>query len=437
MYIEEVSKIATQLGGFILCFGLVSYFVKERLRVSEALISTLVGIILGPKVLKTLDPTLWGSTDELIHGFTRIVMFSGVTLPNLSSKRKEIFSSSLNTRNELHVAHKRIMIFTIVLSKAESLVLASCVTSTDPILANSVVKGKFAEKHVPPHIRNLLSAESGVTDGMAEQFLYLSIYLMDLPFGQAIGQWILIPILYKIGLSIVIGIFTGYIARKLLYLSEKNRLIDKESFLVFAIALALFLTGFVSIVGGSDLLACFIAGTSFTWDDWFRRETEEAHLQEVIDMLLNLAVFALIGSLIPWKSFVDVIVWWRLLILSIIILVFRRMPAVFVLSKMNLIPAVKTYREGPIGVGAIYCSTLAKLELDSGDSHKALIVFFLVFSSIMVHGITIPLVMISKRINTRTFTAGSVYNQVSRLPVIRIGQDVFFTTDDKGNILPS
>ncbi|CAG8778260.1 13476_t:CDS:2, partial [Acaulospora morrowiae] len=98
---------------------------------------------------------------------------------------------------------------------------------------------------------------------------------------------------------------------------------------------------------------------------------------------------------------------------------------------------------GPIGVGAIYCSTLAKHELGNGDSHNTLsnivlpVVFFLVFSSIMVHGITIPLVMISKRINTRTFTAGSVYNQVSRLPVIRIGQDVFFTTDDKGNILPS
>ncbi|CAG8783335.1 5276_t:CDS:2, partial [Acaulospora morrowiae] len=142
-----------------------------------------------------------------------------------------------------------------------------------------------------------------ITKGMAEQFLYLSLYLMDLSFGQAIGQWVLVAILYKIGLSIVIGIFTGYVARKLLYLSEKNRLIDKESFLVFAIALALFLTGFVSIISGSDLLACFIAGTSFTWDDWFRRETEEAHLQEVIDMLLNLAVFAFIGSLIPWQSF--------------------------------------------------------------------------------------------------------------------------------------
>lgn len=38
----------------------------------------------------------------------------------------------------------------------ESLCIAACVTPTDPVLANSVVKGRFAEKHIPPHIRNLM-----------------------------------------------------------------------------------------------------------------------------------------------------------------------------------------------------------------------------------------------------------------------------------------
>jgi NhaP-type Na+/H+ or K+/H+ antiporter len=48
-------------------------------------------------------------------------------------------------------------------------------------------------------------------------------------------------------------------------------------------------------MGSDDLLACFIAGNSFTWDDWFREETEDAHLSEVIDMLLNLSIFVYIG----------------------------------------------------------------------------------------------------------------------------------------------
>jgi NhaP-type Na+/H+ or K+/H+ antiporter len=50
--------------------------------------------------------------------------------------------------------------------------------------------------------------------------------------------------------------------------------------------------------GSDDLLACFVAGNAFSWDDWFRKETEEAHFQEVIDMMLNLAIFVYIGAII-------------------------------------------------------------------------------------------------------------------------------------------
>lgn len=55
------------------------------------------------------------------------------------------------------------------------------------------------------------------------------------------------------------------------------------------------MTGFS---GSDDVLACFAAGNAFSWDDWFREETEEAHFQEVIDMMLNLAVFVYIGAII-------------------------------------------------------------------------------------------------------------------------------------------
>lgn len=42
----------------------------------------------------------------------------------------------------------------------ESLVIASCVTPTDPVLANAICKGRFAEEHVPPNVRNLISKRS-------------------------------------------------------------------------------------------------------------------------------------------------------------------------------------------------------------------------------------------------------------------------------------
>lgn len=71
-----------------------------------------------------------------------------------------------------------------------ALVIASCVTPTDPILAQSVVGGKFADKHVPAHIRHLLSAESGSNDGAAFPFLYIALFLtLDASPGHAVGHW--------------------------------------------------------------------------------------------------------------------------------------------------------------------------------------------------------------------------------------------------------
>ena len=71
-----------------------------------------------------------------------------------------------------------------------SLVIAACLTPTDPILAAAVVGGKYAEKHVPEHLRHLLSAESGCNDGAAFPFLFIALYLILEADGRvAVEKW--------------------------------------------------------------------------------------------------------------------------------------------------------------------------------------------------------------------------------------------------------
>jgi NhaP-type Na+/H+ or K+/H+ antiporter len=73
-----------------------------------------------------------------------------------------------------------------------SLAVAACLTPTDPILAAAVVGGKYAEKHVPAHIRHLLAAECGCNDGAAFPFLFIALYLTtNETVGDAIAQWFL------------------------------------------------------------------------------------------------------------------------------------------------------------------------------------------------------------------------------------------------------
>jgi len=74
-----------------------------------------------------------------------------------------------------------------------SLAVAACLTPTDPILAAAVVGGKWADKHVPAHIRHLLAAESGCNDGAAFPFLFIALYLtLDATTGAAVRDWFLI-----------------------------------------------------------------------------------------------------------------------------------------------------------------------------------------------------------------------------------------------------
>jgi NhaP-type Na+/H+ or K+/H+ antiporter len=67
------------------------------------------------------------------------------------------------------------------------------------------------------------------------------------------------------------------------------------------------------------------------------------------------------------------IVPWRLVCIAILILLFRRIPIMLALKP--LIPDIKSWREamfcghfGPIGVGAIFISILARAELETGHS---------------------------------------------------------------------
>ncbi|KAI9271542.1 Sodium/hydrogen exchanger family-domain-containing protein [Phascolomyces articulosus] len=434
------------LSGFIVFFGYVSMFLKERLFLSEAFVALLVGIIAGPLVSNGINPYGWDNNDEITKQLTRCiiaiqVMAVGIELPKHYLKKEWLTMFMLLFPVMLFMWLVSGLFIYLLL---ESLVIAACICPTDPILANSVVKGRFAEKHVPAHIRNALSAESGANDGLGFPFLFLAIFLLgEDNVGVAIGKWIYETCLFQIALSCIIGIVVGYVARKMLQWSERHHLIDKPSFLSFAIALSLFLMSMTGFSGSDDVLACFAAGNAFSWDDWFRKETEEAHFQDVIDMMLNLAIFVYIGAIIPWWSFHDPnlgLTPWRLVVIAILILVFRRLPVVLLLKPV--MPAMKTYREavfsgwfGPMGVGAVFLSKIAKEEMEQvyptaeGQPLPVAtqiinpVVLFIVMSSVFVHGTTIPLFKLGKRIRSRTlsFASTSSNPMIMRIPKLASG----------------
>ncbi|KAI9333770.1 Cation/H+ exchanger [Zopfochytrium polystomum] len=329
------------LGAFICLFGLVSLAIKEKLYMSEAMVAVLIGVVVGPFASKLFVPSqIFGQDlNKVTFELTRLVvaiqcMACGVDLPgNYLWREKRSVLVLLGPVMILMWIVTALGIYWIIgLSILDSLIIAACLTPTDPVLANSIVKGRFAEAHIPLNVRLILAAESGANDGLGTPFLFLAFYLQrKSDTGLAIGEWFARIFLYQVCLAVVFGALVAYLARKALKLAERNGWIDKESLISFTISLTLFIMGVCAFLGLDDILAVFIAGNT--------------HFQEIIDALLNLAFFVYIGSLMPWSLFGSIpqLAVWRLVVLALWVLFLRRLPAVLAMYKW--IPALKSPTE--------------------------------------------------------------------------------------------
>ncbi|KAJ2607697.1 hypothetical protein EV177_005372 [Coemansia sp. RSA 1804] len=364
-------------------------------------------------------------------------MIAGVTLPKKYFMRewKSMGMLLLPVMSVMWLVGSAIVKFTFNISFLHALAIGACMAPTDLVLANGILKGIFAESHVPRHLRNVLTAESGANDGLGYLMLFFALYLMRMPGGQAIGTWFYATWGYKILLSIGIGIVAGFIARKALRYAEAAGWVDKESFLSASITLALLLAGVCRIIGTDDILCCFVAANSFTWDDWFRVETKDKGLQETLISLISLSFFIYFGTIIPWSAYTsaNMLNPWRIVVAIILMMCLRRLP-VIVLS-YKFIPAIRTWQEalfagwfGPIGVSAIFYSVEAIKQLEekkhsNGGRVKDIvypIICAIVFGSVIVHGVTVPLVLMGKRVKTTlSASASSIWNQSNRRMSVR------------------
>ncbi|KAH0582895.1 hypothetical protein H2248_010797 [Termitomyces sp. 'cryptogamus'] len=430
------------LGGFVVAFSMFLLLVKETFYLNEVVFGTAFGIAIGPHGADIFDPRSWDfSTTFITREITRIVLATGlfaigVELPKsyMAKHGKSLLVMVVPTMaiGWLIVAGILFGLFP-KLSFYSCLAISACLTPTDPIICAAIVGGKYAERHVPLNLRRILSAESAANDGLAYPFLTISLYLiLDKTKQEAILHQVLVGWLYQVVMGIVIGVILGLMFSHLMKFSHQRGFIDRESYIAQYLALAIFIAGVVSTIGSDDLLAAFAAGSAISWDGEFNDHTEGEAFASILDLVLNCACFIYIGAWLPFESFNSPeigITPWRLVILFLIILALRRIPAIMVLYRW--VPEIRTWREalfsghfGPVslalsafhlvvssilkmGVGAIFISSLALHKLPAAHNppknEQELLaaslepmVAFIVLCSIVIHGLSIPFLSLGK-----------------------------------------
>ena len=236
-----------------------------------AVISVLAGILFSPNGIGLIDPLHYaqGSVENLktiTLAFSRLVLgvqlvIAGVQLPSRYLWKEWRPLALLLGPGLMGMWLCSSLAMYIVLPDLpflHALAIAACISPTDPVLSNTIVKGRFADKNVPRPLQQIIVAESGANDGLGYPFLFFAVYLIKYTGMGGEGQtggaqeamilWFGETWLYVIFLSIFYGIIVGWAAKRSLHWAEERNYVDRESFLVFAIALAVCLVPILDLL---------------------------------------------------------------------------------------------------------------------------------------------------------------------------------------------
>lgn len=270
-----------------------------------------------------------------------------------------------------------------------AVLIGAVVTPTDPVLASTIVTGKFAEKHLPPRIRHLLAAESGLNDGLAYPFVFLPLLFLMPSHPNPILHWFTVTWLWDVGAAIILGLGFGYLAGKLLEWAQRKKMMDKQSFLVYLVAVSFVALGGIKLIGSDGILAVFMTGVGFDLVIEGSDIEQEENVQDALDLMTTITMFSLFGLAIPWQEWLSI--GWQGLVLVVAILLLRRLPAFLMLNRF--IPHTQGYKDalfmgwfGPIGVAAIFYANLAAHK--TGLLQVWYVTSLVVMGSVIVHGVT-------------------------------------------------
>ena len=274
---------------------------------------------------------------------------------------------------------------------ASAILLGAVLAPTDPVLAGDVQVGP-PKQGPEDEVRFGLTSEAGLNDGLAFPFTNLAIAVAATGVAPAawFGDWILIDVLYKVGMGLLVGLVTGYALTRFLYhLPFEHRFSQKRTGFV-ALAITLLVYGFTELLNGYGFIAVFVAPVLMRHLEWDQAYHEQLHdYAEETEQLLRVIVLFLLGGAVA-GGLLSPLTWPGVAAGIAILLIVRPL-----FGMIGLIGAVMPFREqlavsffGIRGIGSLYYLAFG---LNSGlfDAPESIwaIAAFVVLGSILIHGV--------------------------------------------------
>ena len=369
MLVPDPWLLAFSIAVLLLLLGATSGLVNSELWMSEPLVCTVVGILLGPFVLGfiRIDPAHDPGARAVLREAARVtlaiaVLASAMRLPRGWLRRHwRGLSVALGPGMLLMWgAGMAITWLCLGLPALTCMLIGAILAPTDPVLSAPVVSGPLAQRTVPDDLRHAINAESGINDGLAQPFVMVPLFILAARSGDrgpGIGGWLVHVLVIEVGGAVALGAAGGYLARFCMDRAGRHPDTERSSLLTIALALALATLAGLEAVGGNGVLGAFAAGAVLNEAYSEEHEEHQEHFNEAVARFFDLPIMFLLGAAAPWAAWYQM--GWRAPAFAVVILLFRRMPAWLLLG--NFMPWTRPTPHrlfagwfGPMGAAALF-----------------------------------------------------------------------------------
>lgn len=265
-----------------------------------------------------------------------------------------------------------------------ALLLGAIVSSTDAAAVFSVMSSSGTK--LKGSLKDLLEFESASNDPMAVILTLGFIHLLTNPEASI---WSMVLLLIQ---QMVLGIVIGFMMGKaIVFTVNRLRLNFEGLYPVLTLALVIFTYGLTASIGGSGFLAVYIAGLILGGSDFIHKQSL-TRFHDGLAWLMQITMFLILGLLVFPSRLLPIIVSG--ILISFFLIFIARPIGVFLslpFGKINF--KEKTFISW-VGLRGAVPIILATFPLLAGVPKADIlfnIVFFIVITSVLIQGTTIPL----------------------------------------------
>jgi len=414
----ELNLVLAVASAMALVFGLFSAWVR-RSWISGPSVAIVVGFLLGPTGFGWVTSPRFAAHEALMLTTAEVTLALGVMAAALRIPpgflRRHAGSVGLLLvvgMVGMWLVSAGFVWLIIGVSWTAAMLVGAVLTPTDPVLAGSIVTGPVAEENVGQPLRHVLTAESGINDGLAYPIVVIAMLLGqgsdDADWQQVLTETILWHVVGAVLLGLAAGSLTGWCVE---WACAKHS-IETTSFLIVSLALTAAVVAGAKLLDVNSILAVFVSGQSMAHTVTRSERLREYQIQEAVTRVFILPGFLLFGVALPVAGWLEL--GWRGVALVAGILVLRRLPILLGLKKMT--PALHDWRDamfvgwfGPIGIAALFYACSAAQQ--TGNEQIWTVASLVILASTVIHGVSaVPLTQLYGSTNAHRATQQPVQN---------------------------